>query len=78
MQPYASGRPIGMPEIVPEQAVDFERRVNELMDGGADEVRVFKATRAKLDAKLKKQGLNRAQRRDWIKRHRGNPPAEES
>lgn len=78
MQPYASGKPIGMPEMVPEQAADFERRVNELMEWGADEVRVFKATSAKLDTKLKKQGLNRAQRREWLKRHRGNTPTEEN
>jgi len=76
MQPYQGGKPVGMPEMVPEQAENFQRRVSELMEGGADEVRVFKATRAKLDTKLKKQGLNREQRRDWIKKHRGRPAEE--
>lgn len=72
MQSYENNRPIGLPEMVSRDGEEFRRRVDELLNEGADEVRVFEASNAQLNARLKEKGMNRAQRRNWIKTHRDN------
>lgn len=72
MQPYRDGNPIGEPEMCPEDAAKMQDRLTELLDQGADEVRVFRANDVQLNSRLKEQGMNRKQRREWIKNH-GKP-----
>lgn len=69
MQPYRDGAPIGNPEMCPEDAKNMQNRISELLDRGADEVRVFRANDIQLNNRLKEQGMNREQRREWIKNH---------
>ena len=78
MQPYQQHMPMGEAELVPEDPNEFARRVNELMKDGADEVKVFKMSNKQLHETLKRQGMSRKSRREWIKNQRAKQVAAES
>lgn len=77
MQPYSEHLPIGDPELVPDDAAEWKARMQELLDSGADEIKVFRPSDPQLNAMLKAKGMNREQRRKWIKERRGQPPLTE-
>lgn len=54
MQPYKNHVPIGDPELTPDNAEEFQKRIGELFDSGADEIKIFRPTKE--------------QRRQWRKK----------
>jgi hypothetical protein len=71
MQPYKEHVPCGEPEIVPENAEKMKERIKQLMDVGADEVKIFELSDKQLNELLKKEtGINREERRKRVKSYR--------
>lgn len=73
MQPYKDHLPMGPAELVPEDSEEAKKRMEEMFEKGADEIKVFKPNNRQLNEMLSKKGMNRKQRRDWIKSHRKTP-----
>lgn len=75
MQPFKGDHPCGPKEVSPENAQEFKDRISELLDSGADEVRVspFQGPEDYNKA-FKRDEIRRKERRKLVKKHRNIKP----